>query len=146
MPTLSQNPALGTFALTAAALSVLLLVLWALTGVARGKSKLTPNAEDAKGATALKAEDPEGVTRSMRVYMNALANIVPFLITAFAWVMLGADAGTARIIFGVFVGARVLHAFAYSYGKQPWRTIFFVVAQLATLSVIVQAVRAAVAV
>jgi prostaglandin-E synthase 1 len=110
----------------------------------RARTKTTPNVEDAstvaKGAK-LAEEEPAAVARSMRVYKNAAANILPFLILGFVYVVLGAPANIAWILFGVFTAARILHAIAYALGKQPWRTLLFVVAQLATVGVAIQVLR-----
>jgi microsomal prostaglandin-E synthase 1 len=148
MPTTTLPPAFVPYALTATLLCLNLLVLWNLSGAARGKSKTTPNAEDtgtvAKGAR-LTPEDPESVARMLRVYNNAEANIVPFLILGLIYVLLGAPSGVAWILFGGFAVARVLHAIVYAAGKQPWRTIFYVLGQLFTLAVVVQVVRGALA-
>jgi uncharacterized MAPEG superfamily protein len=148
MSTLASTPAFVAYAFTTAALSLLLLLLWARTGAKRASTKTTPNVEDtstvAKGAK-LATEDPEAVARAMRVYQNASANVFPFLALGLVWVLLGAAAQTAWILFGIFVLARLLHAVVYSAGLQPWRTLSFVLAQLATVAVLVQVVRGAVA-
>src|SRR5690348_3457366 len=106
---IASNPAFAVFALTAAVLSVKLWLLWAATGSARAKTKTTPNAEDAstvaKGAK-LVSEDPEAVARAMRVYYNAAANEVPFMILAGVYALLGAPANVMWILCGVFMGAR----------------------------------------
>jgi uncharacterized MAPEG superfamily protein len=146
MNSLASNPSFIAYAITSTILCLELMILWALTGAARAKTKTTPNAEDASkaaaaGATKLASEDPESVARAMRVYKNAAANILPFLVLAFIYVALGAPANVAWILFGIFTGARILHAIVYSLGKQPWRTLIFVVAQLATLGVAVQVLR-----
>jgi prostaglandin-E synthase 1 len=36
----------------------------------------------------------------------------------------------------VFVLARLLHSVVYLAGKQPWRTLFFIIGGLATLALI----------
>jgi uncharacterized membrane protein YecN with MAPEG domain len=148
MTSLASNPAFIAYAITATVLCLHLMILWGLTGAVRARTKTTPNVEDtatvAQGAKLVE-EDPAAVARAMRVYANAAANILPFLILGFVYVVLGAPANVAWIIFGVFVGARVLHAFVYSFGKQPWRTIMFVVAQLATAALAVQVLRASIA-
>jgi microsomal prostaglandin-E synthase 1 len=145
MNPLASNPSFVAYAITATILCLHLMILWALTGAVRAKTKTTPNAEDAstvaKGAKYLD-EEPAAVSRSMRVYRNAAANILPFLILGFLYVVLGAPANVAWILFGVFTAARILHAIVYALGKQPWRTLIFAVAQLATLGVAVQVLRA----
>jgi glutathione S-transferase len=68
-----------------------------------------------------------------RKHANAAANVVPFAILGLVYVLAGAQATTASIVFGVFAIARIAHAFAYLGGKQPWRTISFAVGALSTL-------------
>ncbi|HVX95958.1 MAG TPA: MAPEG family protein [Polyangia bacterium] len=144
----AADPAFIAYSLTASALALKLWLLWAATGAVRAKSKTTPNLEDtttvSRGA-ALATQDPEGVARAMRVYNNAAANELPFLVLGLVYVLLGAPANIAWILFGTFVAARVLHAIVYAIGVQPWRTIFFVVGQLAAAGLLVQVVRAALA-
>ena len=123
-----------------------MILLDSYSGVVRVKTKTAVNVEDtstvAKGAKLVEF-DPDGVARVMRAHRNMVANAVPFLILGFLWVLLGASAATAQIVFGVFVGARVIHSFAYVGAKQPFRTLSFVVGQLALAYVLVEVVRGA---
>jgi glutathione S-transferase len=145
---LATYPAFGPYALTAALLSVHLLVLWQLTGAARGKSKTTPNEEDA--ATILKnakvqQEEPVGVLRARRVFDNAQANTIPFLILGLVYVLLGASPTMAWAVFGSYSAARIGHSVFYTLAKQPWRSLAFIAAQCATFTLVILVVRAAVA-
>jgi uncharacterized MAPEG superfamily protein len=141
MDTLSaSNPAFVAYVLAAVALSLNLLGLWAYSGAVRGKSKSTPNPEDATGRS-LAEQDPPEVARVLRAHRNAEASIVPFLVLRLLYVILGAGATPARVIFGAFVVFRYAHSFAYIGGKQPWRSIAFGLAGLAMLAVIIQDVR-----
>jgi uncharacterized MAPEG superfamily protein len=141
MDTLStSNPAFVAYVLAAAALSLNLLGLWAFSGAARGKTQVTPNAEDAKGKTVAEVDPPE-VARVLRAHRNAEANVVPFLILALLYVILGAGPTAARALFGAFVLFRYVHSFAYIGGKQPWRSIAFGLSGIAMLAVLVQDVR-----
>jgi uncharacterized MAPEG superfamily protein len=47
--------------------------------------------------------------------------------------------------FGTFIVARLGHTFAYLSGKQPFRSLFFAVGQLAITGMAVQIVRTALA-
>jgi microsomal prostaglandin-E synthase 1 len=138
---LLSNKAFVIYCLMSMVLSVMLVALWGYSGGVRGKTKTTPNPEDAgtvaKGATVTDAE-PSEVGRVMRVYNNSAANVVPFLVLALLYSLVGATEMMAWILFGGFTAARVLYAFAYLGGKQPWRTIFFVLGQLCILAVVVQ--------
>lgn len=144
---LFHTPAFGTFALFAAALSVMLLVIDAVGGGVRAGTKTTPNQEDAstvaRGAK-LAPQDPEQVARVMRAHRNALANIVPFLIVMLLYVAVGATAKWVLALCGVFTAMRLVHAIAYIKAVQPWRTLSFVVGQGCTLIAVVQLVRMAI--
>ncbi len=136
MQSLSSNPTFVVYAISAIILCLQMLFLWAFSGGARGKTKTTLNAEDAssvaKGAQVVDA-DPPAVARVLRAHRNAEANIYPFLILGLIYVLLGGTDGFAKIVFGIFTGARLLHSIVYLAGKQPWRTLSFVIGGLTTL-------------
>ncbi len=123
-----------------------MILLDSYSGVVRAKSKTAVNIEDtstvSKGAKLVDA-DPDGVARVMRAHRNMVANAVPFLILSFIWVLLGATVGTAQIVFGVFVGARLIHSVAYVSAKQPFRTLSFAIGQIAMAYVLIEVVRGA---
>ena len=132
MTSLAAQPAFVAYVISAIVLSLNLLVLWGYSGAVRGKTKTTPNLEDAKGAKLVESEPPE-VARVLRAHTNAMANIVPFLFLALVYVLAGGSATAAQVIFGIFTGARVVHSFVYLGGKQPWRSICFGIGVLTTL-------------
>ena len=74
----------------------------------------------------------------LRAHANAMANILPFLILGFLYVLLGAGRTGAVIYFGVFTVARYIHSVAYVAALQPWRTVSYVVGLLASIGLIVQ--------
>lgn len=132
MDNIQSFQALYVYAVTALVLSVNLIIIWSYSGAVRAKTKTAINAEDAHTfKTTLKDLDPPEVARVLRVHANAQASIFPFLILGLIYVLIGGTAGTAKIIFGIFTIARLLHSIAYLAGKQPWRTIFFAIASLA---------------
>ena len=138
---LLNNPAFVAYAVTSVALSGNLLFLWAYSGAARNKGKSTPNPEDAPrfGAT-LSDIDPPAIARVLRAHANAQASIVPFLALGLVYVLAGGPPGAAYIYFTVFTVARGLHSWAYLGARQPLRTIFFVVASLPLLALMVHVV------
>ena len=148
MPTLAANPAFVAYALSMLVLSLNLLLLWAYSGSVRGKSKVTPNNEDAgtiaRGATVDQINPPE-VARVLRAHANAMANIVPFAILGLLFVLVGGSATVAYVVFGVFTAARVMHSFVYLAAKQPWRSLSFGVGGVATLALMGFIVKALVA-
>jgi uncharacterized MAPEG superfamily protein len=137
----SQYPALPVYALFATGLCLFVLILDSWSAVARAKTKTTLNKEDQKGEVAVVEEERDAVARVNRVWRNAFANTLPFLVIGFLYVLTGASARNATIYYGVFAGARLIHAVAYLNGKQPWRSLFYTVGQLATLGLAVQVIR-----
>lgn len=128
------NPAFLAYAVTCVVLSLNLLFLWSYSGVVRGRTKTAMNAEDsARFNVPLTAANPPEVARVLRAYDNAQACILPFLLLGLVFVLAGGSAQAATSIFGIFTVARLLHSFVYLAGKQPWRTVTFVVGGLATL-------------
>ena len=135
-----NNPAFLLYAVTALILCLNLLVLWGYSGVARGQTGVQINTEDSALFKVPHSEvDPPTVARVLRAHRNAEAIIYPFLVLALIFVLAGGALWLAKIIFGVFVVARLLHSVAYLGARQPWRTIFFTIslAALAALMVCV---------
>jgi prostaglandin-E synthase 1 len=129
------------YAVTCLVLCVNLLFLWGYSGAARSRSKTAINTEDgaAFGVRVLDV-DPPAVARVLRAHQNAQASIYPFLFLGFVLVLAGGSAGSAAVIFGVFVAARIAHSIVYLAEKQPWRTGAFVVGALATLALMIDIV------
>jgi prostaglandin-E synthase 1 len=148
MTNLAADPAFVAYAATLIVLSLNLLVLWAYSGSVRGKTKTTPNVEDAgtiaKGSKHVEGE-PSEVARVLRAHANASASIVPFALLGLVYVLAGAAGTVPLVVFGVFTVARLGHSFAYVGGKQPWRSLFFTVGGLATVALLVLIVRQLVA-
>ncbi len=139
---LTSNPAFVVYALTAVVLCLNLLVLWIYSGLTRGGTKTAINVEDAaQFGTSLVPADPPEVARVLRAHRNAEAAIYPFLVLGLVFVLAGGSAGTAKIIFGIFTAARLLHSGVYLAGRQPWRAISFVVGALTTVVLMVAVVR-----
>jgi prostaglandin-E synthase 1 len=145
MNNLAAQPAFVAYAASLVVLCLNMLLLWAYSGVVRGKTKTTPNREDtgtvSKGATLAETEPPE-VARVLRAHANATANIIPFAILGLVFVLAGGSGTAAAWIFGVFTVARVAHSFAYLGAKQPWRSIFYGLGGAATLALMGFIVRA----
>jgi uncharacterized MAPEG superfamily protein len=146
MPNLAANPAFVAYAVSCLVLGLNLLLLWAYSGAVRGKTKTTPNQEDARGTgTKLVETEPPEVARVLRAHANAMANIVPFAVLGLVFVLAGGSGTAANVLFGVFTAARVLHSLVYLAGKQPWRSIMFGIGALDTLVLMGFIVRALVA-
>ena len=136
MSQLPNAEVFGIYAVSAALLVFNLFFLAFVTAAGRGKHKVFVNPED-KGYQP-NGSNNEWVDRVLRAHRNALENIVPFVTIALVYTMtIGTPLG-AKVYFGVFVAARWLHSISYLSGKQPWRTIFFVLGALSTLGMTVQ--------
>ncbi len=144
MPTMAQNPAFVAYALSTVVLMLNLSLLWAMSGGVRGKTKTALNPEDvvsvAKGAALVQADPPE-VARVLRAHQNALVNIVPFVFLGLLFVLVNGPAREAQILFGAFTFFRVGHSISYLAGKQPWRSLTFLLGALTTLVLMVEVVR-----
>lgn len=133
-----SNPSFRIYAITSLVLCLNLLFLWGYSGATRTKTKSSPNEEDiAKFGGALNEIDPPPVARVLRAHRNAQASIYPFLFLGLVFVLAGGGYVTATILFGTFTAARLLHSVVYLKGKQPWRTLCFVVGMFATFALIV---------
>lgn len=136
-----NNPAFFVYTIACLVLCSNLLFLWAYSGAIRGKTKITLNEEDAALFGGTIAElDPPPVARVLRAHGNAQASIYPFLFLGLIFVLAGGGVTAATILFGAFTVARLLHSFCYLKGMQPWRTVFFVVGALATISLMLNIV------
>lgn len=142
---MNKDPVFVAYALAVVVNSLNILVLWNFSGGTRGKTKTTPNPEDAltvvKGAQVV-AHDPDTVARVLRAHRNTLDNSLTFLMLGLVFVLLRPAALEAQIIFGTFTGARLLYSVCYLNGIQPWRTISYAVGVLATGALLVEIPRA----
>lgn len=143
MQELAANPSFVIYAIAAVVWCLNLSLLWGCSGVVRIRSKTTLNPEDAltvvKRASVADANPPQ-VARALRAHDNALANIFPFSLLAFLYVVFGASPLSTGIYCGVFTLARLGHTFAYLGRKQPWRSLFFTIASTATVALLVSLV------
>ena len=144
------QPAFAIYSLCTIVLCLNMLGLWGYSGAVRSKTKTTHNPEDLEAfdkaaAGKVVTADPPEVARVLRAHTNAVVNILPFLLLGLLYVLNGASARAAWVIFGGFTLARLCHTFVYLRGKQPWRTIFFIIGGLFTLGLMVQVARGSIA-
>ena len=140
MSELTHNPAFVAYAVCAALLCLNLFGLWLYSGLTRNGTRTLMNAEDSallKGRSVVE-RDPPDVARVLRAHANAMANVLPFLILGFLYVLLGAGRSGALAYFGIFTVARYVHSVAYVAALQPWRTVSYIVGLLASIGLIVQ--------
>jgi uncharacterized MAPEG superfamily protein len=145
MDELRERPAFVFYALACIVLVANLFVLAGLTGLARLRAKVFQNGEDVTKDGEVQAVDPDSVARLLRAHRNALENFVPFAVIGLLYVLMGATARGAIILFATYTIARILHSIAYLAGKQPWRLILCAAGLLATLGMMIQVARSALA-
>lgn len=135
-------PQFKVYAICCIVLSVEMLVLGAMTAARRAKTQGFVNPEDAKvsfkeAKLAEGGEHPE-VARIVRAHRNLNESLPLFFALGLILILTGASPLGAQICFGVFTGARVLHAIVYLNGLQPWRTVCFGIGTVSLIAIMVQ--------
>ena len=133
MNTLTTLPAFQAYAAATLVLGFNLLGIANATAVTRTQAKECINPEDTKLGKDNKVVFDEGNDRTQRyrrAHRNALENSPLFIITAFVLTLMGTSATLGWALFGSFAAFRVLHTVCYVKGIQPFRTMFFGLAQL----------------
>lgn len=127
MDNLLTQPVFQTYAAVSCVLVVMLYGLGAHTARTRNARKVVLNPEDADingGARVAEIEHPD-VLRSKRTHQNLVESAVPFFVTGFLFSLSSPSLTFARVVFGVYLLARVLHIVFYIGSKQPFRTASF---------------------
>ena len=129
MPSIADNPALGTYAVCTAILAIKLMLTSLYTAVKRRGTQSYANAEDAaafgdSGTTASAADSPE-VALALRIQRNDGENIPAFFAVALVYILTGGSAFGATVYLWTFTIARLLHTVAYANQLQPWRALTF---------------------
>jgi prostaglandin-E synthase 1 len=140
MKELLSNPAFRFYVLCAVPLAFNPLILAGMTGGARGKYKSPAASEDAKltGNPYQEQVAPE-VDRLLRAHRNALENVPIGLIAGLIYVLAGAPATMVLALMGAVVAFRWLHSVCYLKSLQPWRSVSFGLAALATAIMLIHA-------
>jgi uncharacterized MAPEG superfamily protein len=141
---MTKDPAFFAYTLAVVVNSLNILFLWNYSGGARGKTKTTPNPEDARtvvqGATVV-AQDPAVVARVLRAHRNTLDNTLPFLLLAALFMAQQPNLLEFQILLGVFTAARLFYTVVFLSEVQPWRTLSYAVGVLTTAALIVEICR-----
>src|SRR5205823_5721123 len=92
MSELTHAPAFVAYAVSAALLCLNLYGLWLFSGLTRNRTRTLINPEDTRllSGRSIVERDPPEVARVLRAHANAMANILPFLILGFLYVLLRA--------------------------------------------------------
>jgi microsomal prostaglandin-E synthase 1 len=150
MSTFLADPSFKLYAICCSILSLQMLVLGAVTAATRANRQHYLNPEDAsvsrKDAKLVEGGvDHPDVARVQRAHRNLLESLPLFFALGLIFVLAGGSPLGAKICFGAFTGARVLHSIVYIKGIQPWRTIVFAIGLLSLVGLIVQILMAVLA-
>src|SRR5439155_10338986 len=107
MSELTHAPAFVAYVVSAALLCLNLYGLWLYSGLTRNRTRTLINPEDTRllsGRSTVERDPPE-VARVLRAHANAMANILPFLVLGFLYVLLGGSRTGAIAYFGVFTAS-----------------------------------------
>lgn len=138
---LQTHSAFSVFAACAAILVLKMLVVGHYTGILRIRKAAFLNPEDAKQFadtdTSQTTEHPD-VERGLRAHRNDLESTLPFLFLGPIYLLTGASAGLATVLFVAFTVLRVVFSVFYIGGIQPWRSLTFIGAELCLLVMVFQ--------
>ena len=139
----AEYPELRPYFVVTAVLCLQLLGLAFYTAAVRAKRKVFVNAEDKPADGTVADADHPDVLRVKRAHQNAIENAVPFFAVGLIYALSGPSHLGAQAYFYTFLGARLLHSVFYVIGKQPFRTMTFVIGALATIGMAAHALRVA---
>jgi prostaglandin-E synthase 1 len=149
MFTLSAEPQFKLYAICCAVLSLQMLILAAMTAARRANNKNYLNPEDIKvsfkDAKLIEGAEHPDVARVQRAHRNLNESLPLFFALGLVCLLAGVSPLGAKICFGAFTGARVLHAIVYIKEMQPWRTMTYAIGSFALLGMMVQIVLAVLA-
>lgn len=119
-------PALPSFAIALVTLFAKTTLTSVLQVASRLRAGVFPIPEDARlmRKQPADAESPF-VRRCAHVWRNDNENLPLFFALGLAYVLLGAPASSAQLLFGAYVVLRYLHSLVFLCGLQPWRALSF---------------------
>ncbi len=139
------DPQLKLYAICSCVLTLEMLALGFMSAARRAKHKGYMNPEDkavAFGeATLVEGGDHPDVQRVQRAHRNLLESLPMFFALGLIYLLVGAPALGAQILFTTFTAARVLHAIVYINALQPWRTIMFALGTMSLVAMVVLILR-----
>src|SRR4051812_16831729 len=149
MNTFVTDPTFKIFAICCAILSMQMLVLAGMTAARRSKHEGYLNPEDNKvsfkNAKLVEGGEHPDTARIQRAHRNLLESLPLFFGLGLVAILAGVSPMGARICFGVFTGARVLHSIVYINELQPWRTMMYAIASFSLIGLVVQILMAVLA-
>ncbi|XP_066144793.1 microsomal glutathione S-transferase 1-like [Euwallacea fornicatus] len=137
---LLEQPLFRTYLFYVALLSLKMILLSALTGAKRFKTKTFANAEDAQ-PYKLKPKVNEDVERVRRAHLNDLENIPIFFIVSLVYLTTNPSLFLASTLIRIFTVARFIHTFVYAVVVIPqparalsWGTGYIITIYMAVCS------------
>jgi len=141
MPDYTALPAFPAFVIALLALFLKLTLTSMLQVVSRFRSRAFTVPEDAAlMGIAPRTEESPFVRRCGNVLRNDVENLPVFFALALAYVLSGAPAGTAQVLFGAYVALRYAHTVVYLKGLQPWRMLTYLAGMMVCWIIAVRAV------
>lgn len=133
-----MNDILHAYVLCVLVLFVKMLAISCYQGYWRLRYRAFANDEDATffGRPVLSQELPQ-VQRAAKAWVNDLENIPLFFVLGGLAVALQVNAEVSIALFYAFTAARVVHTLTYLAGRQPWRTLAYVLALICLLALAV---------
>jgi glutathione S-transferase len=142
MPTLVADPQFKLYAVCCIVLSLQMLLLAGMTAAKRAKHQGYLNPEDVKvsfkDAKLVEGGEHPETARVMRAHRSMNESLGLFFALGLLCVLAGISPMGAKICFGVFTGARVLHSIVYLNEIQPFRTMLYAVSALSLVGMAVQ--------
>lgn len=139
MAFISTYPALPAFALALVALFTKTSLTSVLQVVSRLRAGTFPIPEDARLMRKRPAEaEADFVRRCANVWRNDTENLPLFLALALAYVLLGATAESAQMLFGTYVVLRYAHTLIFLLGLQPWRAVLYLASMVVCWTIAVR--------
>jgi len=129
------SPSMRLFGVCASVLVMKMLMTGYATAILRNVRRVYVSPEDYGFWGRQPGPPDEQIERLRRAHRNDLEAVLPFLVIGFLASRTGAVSYTlAWWLFVPFTVARILHTIAYAFALQPWRSIFFGVADVALLA------------
>merc|ERR1712183_564700 len=117
-----------TYAFYSGVIIAKVLVMSLLTARQRFATLTFISSEDVAGKEkdGLKVGVNDNVERVRRAHQNDIENIFPFLFLGLLYIFTNPALATAKLVFRIFVGARILHTVVYlNVVPQPARALAF---------------------
>jgi len=130
MNELLAEPTVRLFSICAGILALKMLLIGTSCGLLRLARGVYITPEDYIFMGKEPRPQDETIERVRRAHMNAIEHLVPFFGVGLPYALSGGSHQVAWWLFTTFTAARVIHTLTYVASLQPWRTIFFEVANI----------------